>query len=227
MIPKHVALILDGNRRWAKENGMAKVLTYNNSGNYYNVKSLCAEAKLLGVEYFSLWAFSTENWKRDKKEIREIFDVILRGVDLFLENADINKYKFKHLGRKNKIPDNLRKKLCDLENVTSSYTDFMVLLGVDYGGRDEITRAINKILRSGKTKIKEEDIPNYLDTKGVPDPSLIIRTGGDKRLSGFMPFQSTYAEISFTKCYFPDFKPPQLREIIEEFSKHKRRFGGD
>ena len=226
MIPKHIVIIPDGNRRWAKINEINKVLSYNLSGGYNQIKNLCTTAKELGVKYFSLWAFSTENWKRTPKEIKEILDAVNKGLDSFIEDAHVNKYRFRHLGKKDRLPSEIKDKLNELEKRTSEYQNFNVILGLDYGGRDELIRAVNRILKNGMTEINEEIFKSYLDTKSTPDPDLIIRTGGEKRLSGFMPFQSAYSELYFTDILFPDFKQEDLKEAILEYNKRERRFGG-
>jgi undecaprenyl diphosphate synthase len=227
MIPTHISIIPDGNRRWAKREGLKRLLAHNTSGNYQNLIKLCKEVKDLGIQYLSIWAFSTENWKRDPREIREIFDVINRGLDLFIQDASKNKYRFRHIGRKDKLPKKMLERINRLERETSGYTQFNLLLGIDYGGRDELIRAINSIVSQGIREIDEGVIRQNLDTSGIPDPDLIIRTGGEKRLSGFMPFQATYSEFYFTELLFPDFTPKNLKEAVEEYSKRKRRFGGN
>ena len=226
-IPQHIAIIPDGNRRWAKSKGLQKLVGVNKAGKYSSLKRLFDEAKNLGVKYFSIWGFSTENWNRSKYEINEVFKIVLNGIKDFRKDCVKEKIKFVHVGRKERLPKDLVDELKKLEGETKDFTDFCVLICVDYGGRDEIVRAVRKIIDAGKNKIDEEDFLNYLDTKEIPDLDLIIRTGGENRLSGFMLYQSAYAELYFTKKYFPDFAPEDLREAIAEFSRRKRTFGGD
>ena len=226
-IPKHIAVIPDGNRRWAKLRGQAANFGHYQSANYENLKSLFNEAKNLGVKYFSIWGFSTENWKRNDNEIKNIFDLVSDFVDKYKQDLHKDKIRFRHIGRKERLPKKLSKKLIDLEKQTKNYNEFNVQLYLDYGGRDELLRAINKLLKSKTKKINEEEFKKYLDTNSIPDPDLIIRTSGEYRLSGFMPFQSTYSELYFTDKHFPDFNTAELRKAIQEFSKRKRRFGGD
>ncbi len=224
-VPRHVAIIPDGNRRWAKFRGLQPQFGHYRAGSYSSIESLLKEAKRIGVEYVSIWGFSTENWKRSEEEKKAIFDMLLKGVERFMKFAKENKIRFRHVGRRDRLPENLINALERLENETKS-NEFNVLLCLDYGGRDEIIRAINSLLKSKKKKISEEDFLEHLDTFNMPDPDLIIRTSGEYRLSGFMPFQGIYAELYFTKVYFPEFGVVELREAIREYGRRKRRFGG-
>ncbi|MDP1695996.1 MAG: polyprenyl diphosphate synthase [archaeon] len=226
-VPVHIAIIPDGNRRWAKEKGMIGSMGHYKSGNKDNIKELFDEARKWGVKYLSLWGFSTENWTRDEKETKAIFDLILKSVDEFKENAEKNKIRFRHFGRKDRLPKNLRKALKDLEEETKEYDNFNVQLFLDYGGRDEVLRAINRLIKNGIKKVDEKTFSMHLDTAGIPDPDFIIRTSGEKRISGLMPWQSVYAEYYFTSVHFPDFDAKELRKAIEDFGRRDRRFGGD
>ncbi len=225
-IPKHVAIIPDGNRRWAKYRGLAPQFGHYRAGSYSNIESLLKEAKKIGVKYVSIWGFSTDNWKRSENEKKAIFDLILGGVKRFMKFAKENRMKFKHIGRKDRLPRNLIKALEKLEKETSKYKDFTVLLCLDYGGRDELIRAVNKILKSETKEINEKDFAKFLDSYGMPDPDFIIRTSGENRLSGFMPFQAAYAELYFSKIYFPEFGIEELHKAIREYGRRARRFGG-
>ncbi len=226
-IPKHVAIIPDGNRRWAKERGMEGFRGHQKAGEVDNMISLFEAARELGVKYISFWGFSTENWKREKEENDKLFDVLLKGIEAFLEYAHKNKIRFRHFGRKERFPKKLTEALNKLDKETEKYSDYNVNLCLDYGGRDEILRAVNKLLKAKAKNVDEEQFSKVLDTQGVPEPDLIIRTSGEKRLSGFMPYQGIYAELIFVEKYFPDFKPEDVRECIEEFSQRKRTFGGN
>jgi len=223
-IPIHVVIIPDGNRRWARKNGLAPTLGHKKSAEYENIKSLFDEAKKLGIKYLSVWGFSTENWKRERKEINVIFEIVLNLVKKLRKDAHEQKIRFLHLGRKDRLPKEVLEELRKLEKETENYSDFNVQLCMDYGGRDEIVRAAEKILSSGK-KINEEEFSKHLDSSGIPDPDMIIRTSGEQRISGFMPFQSVYSELYFVKKFFPDFGRKDLRKAVAEFSKRKRRFG--
>lgn len=225
-IPTHVSIIPDGNRRWAKEKGLSGSLGHYKAGSYDNLEELFGEAKKLGVKYMSIWGFSTENWKRDKKEIEAIFDLVLKGVEKFRNDAEKNKMRFRHIGRRDRIPIQLRIALEKLEKETKNYSDFNVQLCLDYGGKDEIVRAVNRLIQSGVKKVDEETFSRYLDSQEIPEVDMVIRTSGEKRTSGFMPYQSAYAELYFSDVYFPDFDARELRKAIFEFSRRQRRFGG-
>lgn len=223
-IPLHIGIIPDGNRRWALSKGMENIKGYSKV-DYTHIERLLLEAKRLGSKYVSLWLFSTENWKRPKYEVNFLFDHFSKNLDLMLQGSLKNKIRIIHLGRKDRLPKKVVDGLNLLESETSKFEDFTALLCMDYGGRDEILRAINKLLKSGQSSINEESFKRYLDSSDIPDPDLVIRTSGEKRLSGFMPFQTTYSEFYFTDLHFPDFGVKELREAIEDYSKRKRNMG--
>jgi len=225
-IPQHVVVIPDGNRRWAKEKGLFVTAGHYKSAGYDNVKSILNEAKALGIKYITFWGFSTENWSREEQEIKAIFELVYGLLDKLEKEAQENKIRFRHLGRKDRIPNNILEKIKKVEESTSKYSDLNVQLCLDYGGRDELVRAVNKIIASGVQKIDEKAFEGYLDTRDIPNPDLIIRTSGEKRLSGMMPFQSVYAELYFSECYFPDFDALELKKAVEDYTKRQRRFGG-
>lgn len=222
----HIAIIPDGNRRWAREKGLDESFGHYKSGDFENILSLIHESKALGVKYLSFWGFSTDNWKRSEKEINAIFSLLLRMSEKLVDVAQKENIRFRHIGRKDRLPLDLVNALANLEEKTKNNTELNVQLCLDYGGRDEIVRAVNKLLKEKLNEIKEEDICKMLDSAGIPDPDLIIRTSGEKRLSGFMPFQGAYAELYFSEVYFPDFGPEELRKAVLEFNQRKRRFGG-
>jgi len=224
MKPRHVGIIPDGNRRWAKSKGVAEYLAHSTAGNYSNLLKIFDAARDEGIETLSIWAFSTENWKRDRREVNELLGVIERGLDSFTLAALRDQYKFRVIGKRENIPRRIESKIRELEKETEDYTSMQVILGIDYGGRDEILRAVNLAIKSGKV-LDEEEFKKYLDTHTISDPDLIIRTGGEKRLSGYMPFQSAYSELVFLDILFPDFTSNDLINAIREFEERKRRFG--
>jgi undecaprenyl diphosphate synthase len=169
--------------------------------------ALFKEAKHIGIEYLSLWAFSTENWNRDPGEIEKLMGIILKSLKWMREEAQRERIRFRHVGRKDRLPEEILEEIKSLEKETKDFDDFNIQIFLDYGGRDEIVRTAR---RAGKN-VSEEEFSSMLDTGGLPDPDLIIRTGGERRLSGFMPFQGTYAELYFTDVLFPEFKPENLR----------------
>lgn len=225
--PVHVAVIADGNRRWAVEKGLAPTIGHEKAVNKDNLTSITDEAISLGVKYLSFWIFSTENWNRSSLEVNSLFKLFSKWTSDIESDLHKRKIKFIHLGRKDRIPKELSDKLSKLEEETKNYVNFTVIACIDYGGRDEIIRAINKAIQSGVDKIDENSFKQFLDTKDIPDVDLIIRTSGEQRTSGFMPFQGIYAELYFTPVYFPDFDALELRKAVEEFKRRNRRFGGN
>ncbi|MDP4039931.1 MAG: polyprenyl diphosphate synthase [Candidatus Pacearchaeota archaeon] len=226
-IPKHVAIIPDGNRRWARARGMEGIRGHRIAATGENFKSLLEEAKNLGINYLTFWTFSTENWNRSKKEIDNLFRLFLDVIKDFKEESVKKEIRFRHFGRKDRLPEKLVKAIDDLEKSTEKFDKLNVQICLDYGGRDEIVRALNKAIRAGVQEIKEDDFVNYLDSSGIPDPDLIIRTSGEKRMSGFMSFQSAYSEFYFTDVHFPDFNAEELRNAVQDFSNRRRNFGGN
>ncbi len=224
-IPLHVSIIPDGNRRWAKSKGLIASEGHRRAGSYEHMKDLFESARDMGIKYLSFWGFSTENWKRDKKEIDELFSLISKAVKEWRKEAAKNKIRFRHIGRRDRLPKEIVKELESLEEETKEFSDFNVQLCLDYGGRDEIIRAMNKIINSGIKEVDESSFSKFLDTDSVPEPDLVIRTSGEIRTSGFMPFQSVYSELYFTDLHFPDFDSCELRKAVEEFGKRKRNFG--
>jgi undecaprenyl diphosphate synthase len=222
--PNHIVIIPDGNRRWAKEQGMKSWEAYWHVQK--RMDKLMEAAKKFGVKHFTLWGFSTENWHRgDSGDVEHLMKVFESTIDMFEKKFHQDKVKFRHLGRKDRLPERLVNKLKKLEESTKDFDQWSVNVALDYGGRDELVRAVDNIVKSGNTKIDEAVISNALDTHGLPDPDLIIRTSGEKRLSGMMPWQSVYAEFYFTNVYFPDFGIENLEEAIVDFGMRKRNFG--
>lgn len=226
-LPKHIAIIPDGNRRWAKEKGLP---TFEGHKKGFNQAiEIGKKARELGIKVLTLWAFSSENWKRTKEEISYLMDLYYQMIEINIQDALKEKIKIIHLGRKDRISNKLRLKIMEAEEKTKNFDKYYLAIALDYGGRDEIIRTINKINQS-KTSIKnfsEEKINQFLDTKDLPYPSpdLVIRTSGEIRTSGFMIWQAAYSEWIFYPKYFPDFTPFDLEKCIEEYKKRKRRFG--
>jgi len=222
-IPKHIAIIPDGNRRWAKEKGLPAVAGHRKGAENFEI--LLDTSRELGIEYFSTWVFSTENWKRSDFEVKTLFDIFRDFTKTHTKKFVKEKIRFIHLGRKTKLPKDLIDTLYDLEDKTKEFTKNTFALGIDYGGHDEIIRTFNKLKKQGLDFTKE-NVEANLDTANMPMPDLIIRTSGEQRLSGFMLWQAAYAELYFPKVHYPDFTPKHLKKAVEEFSNRKRRFGG-
>lgn len=221
---KHIAIIPDGNRRWAKEKGLPTFEGHRRGAE--NFERLLNTTRDLGIGYFTSWAFSTENWKRTEEENKYLFDLARNFIKRYTKKFLSEKVRFVHLGRKDRIPTDVVEALDDMEKKTAHFTGFTTCIGMDYGGHDELLRALDKITKSG-LPITPENIEKNLDTKGMPAPDLIIRTSGEQRLSGFMSWQSEYSEFVFPKTYFPDFGPEELKKAVEDFENRDRRFGGN
>ena len=222
-IPEHIAIIPDGNRRWAKERSLS---TFEGHKKGYQVGIEVARAcRQFGIHTLTFWGFSTENWQRSKEEVAYLMRIYEMFIDQHLAEAKRDGVRIIHLGRKDRLPKRLIEKLKKAEKETVGNTKHIFNLALDYGGRDEIVRAINKW--HSKEKITEDEFAKFLDTAGqpYPYPDLIIRTSGEKRLSGFLPWQGEYAELYFFKKHFPDLTPADIKKAILEYSRRERRFG--
>lgn len=226
-VPKHIAIIPDGNRRWARSKGLSDL-----EGHMEGVRrtlDIVEKAHELGVEVITFWGFSTENWKRDGDEVSYLMkDIFINQGKKFLQKFYDQKARFIHLGRKDRLPKELVSILSDLEEKTKEFVGRTVCFAIDYGGRNEILRAIQNIVESGakSEEITEEFVGKLLDTKGIPDPDMIIRTSGEQRLSGLMPWQSVYAELFFVPIFYPEFTKDKFEEVVSDFANRQRRFGG-
>lgn len=226
-IPTHVAMILDGNRRWAKERGLP-TLEGHRRGLDALIK-VAKKARKLGIRILTVWAFSTENWDRTKKEKDYLMGLFESAVDSYLKEALKDEVRLIHLGRKDRIPVRLKEKIMRAEAKTERFTKHYFVVALDYGGRDDIIRAINEI-KDPRSKIKsvtEEVLDSFLDTKSLPqsDVDLVIRTGGEMRTSGFLLWQAEYAEYIFFDKYMPDMTPDDFEQCIKNYSQRQRRFG--
>jgi len=215
MIPKHVAIIMDGNRRWAKEHNLPILEGHRRVANHV-LEKLVEHAAKRGVPYITFWAFSTENWGRAQTEVKGIMGILAASLKPFGKKMMEKGVRLLVIGDLSRIDEKLQKGIGEVVEKTKHNTRITVTIALNYGGRDEIRRAVRKF-GTGFEK--------YLDTKGTPDPDLIIRTGGEQRLSGFLLWQSEYSELYFPEFLMPDFTPGRLDEAIEEFEKRKRRFG--
>ncbi|OGC78207.1 di-trans,poly-cis-decaprenylcistransferase [candidate division WWE3 bacterium RIFOXYD1_FULL_39_9] len=220
----HVAIIPDGNRRWAKEKGLPTLEGHRRGAE--NFERLLNASRDMGIKYFTSWAFSTENWKRTEEENAYLFNLAREFTKKYKQKFISEKVRFVHLGRKDRIPADIVQILNEMEEETKHFTGFTAAIGMDYGGHDELLRTIKRLNELG-LEVTEENIEKNLDTKGIPAPDLIIRTSGEKRLSGFMSWQSAYSEFYFPNEYFPDFGPAELKKAVDDFMSRDRRFGGD
>jgi len=226
-LPNHVAVIPDGNRRWAREKNLPTLEGHKRG--YQRAIEIGRKARKMGIKVFTIWACSTENWSRKKEEVKYLMDIFSVIIDNYLKEALKDEIKIVHLGRKDRLNDGLLKKIEEAEEKTKHFDKYYLAIALDYGGRDEIIRAANKI-RNSKSETRNltiEEFQNSLDTKTLPypNPDLIIRPGGENRLSGFLLWQSEYAELVFEKKYFPDFTPDDFESCIKDYMSRQRRFG--
>ena len=225
-IPNHVVIIPDGNRRWAKKNNLPSFEGHRRGLDV--MRKIGKKARDLGIKVLSVWAFSTENWKRTKQEIEYLMDIYESWIDFNLKEAMSDKVRIIHIGRKDRLRSSLKKKLSDAEKKTKTFNKSYLCIGIDYGGRDEVVRGINIILKNKNIKrISQKEFYKYLDTKNLPfsNPDLVIRTSGEKRSSGFMIWQTAYSEHVSLDKYFPDFTPEDFEKCIDEYKSRRRRFG--
>ena len=223
-VPQHIAIIPDGNRRWARDKNLPAILGHKKGAD--NFEKLADYCRSIGVKCVTMWVFSTENWKRSKDEIESLFELVRGYMDHYKNKCIKEKINFLHIGRKDRLPQDILDVIAEMEEKTKSFTDFTICLAADYGGHDEIIRAIKKMAKKA-TEITEELLSSHLDTAGLPALDLIIRPGGEYRLSGFMTWQSEYAEYYYTPKYFPDFSTADMETAISNFSQRERRFGGN
>lgn len=229
-IPQHVAIILDGNGRWAKRKGMPR--TYGHTQGAKNVEVICEEAYRMGIKYLTVYAFSTENWKRPQAEVDTIMKLLRNYMKTCLKIAEKNDMKIRVLGEKTRLDEDIRTRIAELEEATKNNQGLNFQIALNYGSRDEMVRAMKKLAQDCvEGKVSPEDITedlyeNYLDTHGIPDPDLMIRTSGELRLSNYLLWQLAYSEFYFTDVPWPDFNKEELLKAIEQFNKRDRRFGG-
>ena len=223
-VPTHIAIIMDGNGRWATRRGLPR--NYGHKEGVNAVERTIKACLKYGVKYCTFFAFSTENWKRNKEEIDGIFnllrDYISRDNNIFIKNQ----VKLSSIGVLDPFPEDLKNALIDLENKTKNFDKLEVVFALNYGGRDDIVRAVNKLIKQGKKIVNEKDILLSLDTHDMPEPDLVIRTSGEMRLSNFLLYQMAYSELYFPKVYWPDFNEKYFVKVLKIYQKRNRRFGG-
>ncbi len=223
-IPRHIAIIMDGNGRWARRNSMPRVMGhYRGAEVAEEVVKACAD---LGVEYLTLFAFSTENWKRPREEVQVLFELLRSYLSQKRNELRELGVRLRFIGRRDRIGKDLKLLMEDLERETSGNEGITVILAVDYGGRDDILRAVNKLVRLEFDRVDEETFAHFLDLGDVPDPDLMIRTAGERRISNFLLWHLAYTELYFTDLCWPEFSRDELLRAIEDFSRRKRKFGG-
>jgi undecaprenyl diphosphate synthase len=221
-IPRHIGIIMDGNGRWASLKG--KERSFGHKQGSKNVEKIVSHAFSLGVENVSLFAFSSENWQRPKEEVDELMRLLSYYFKKFLTTFTKNKIRLRIMGDVSVLPNKLQKEIADLTAKTSEFTSHTLNIGINYGGRQEIVKAVKDVIKSGK-EISLEEISKNLYTYDLGEPDLIIRTGGEYRISNFMLFQGAYSELYFTPVLWPDFDEKHLEEALDAYSLRKRRFG--
>ncbi len=229
-VPEHVAIILDGNGRWAKKRFMPR--NYGHAQGSKNVEKMCEVAWDLGIKYLTVYAFSTENWKRPEKEVNTLMKLLRDYLTDCIERTTKNNMRVRILGDKTGLSEDIRQAIERLEAVSAKNTGLNFSIALNYGSRDEMVRAIRKLaadVRDGSLApddISEGVFERYLDTAGIPDPDLMIRTSGEQRLSNFLLWQLAYTEFYFTDVLWPDFGRKELIQAILQYNSRDRRFGG-
>ena len=229
-VPNHVAIILDGNGRWAKSKGMPR--NYGHVQGAKRVEDICEKAYKMGIQYLTVYAFSTENWSRPQEEVDALMKLLRNYMKTCLKTAEKNRMCVRVLGDKTGLDADIRERIAELEEATKNNDGLHFQIAINYGSRDEIVRAIRKVAadcRDGKLApedITEEKFSGYLDTAGIPDPDLLIRTSGEQRLSNYLMWQLAYTEFYFTDVPWPAFTKEDLKKAIEKYNSRERRYGG-
>lgn len=229
-VPEHIAIIMDGNGRWAKKRGLPRTAGHKAGGESF--RRIAHYCRTIGVKYLTVYAFSTENWKRSQEEVSGIMILLERYLREALEDMEKNCVSFYFFGDLSRLSPKLKQLCEDTQRRSSNYHDVRVNFCLNYGGRDEIVRAAQTFaadVAAGKRtadSLTELDFANYLDSAGVPDPELVIRPSGEMRTSNFLPWQTAYSEFVFMDVLWPDFGPKDLDAAIEEYWRRNRRFGG-
>ncbi|MBR6315585.1 MAG: isoprenyl transferase [Lachnospiraceae bacterium] len=229
-VPEHVAIILDGNGRWAKSKGLPR--TAGHVAGAKNIESICRAADEIGIRYLTVYAFSTENWSRPKDEVDAIMRILRDYLKSCLAQSKKNNMRCKVIGERSRLDPDIVKRIEELEEASKDYTGLTFIIALNYGGQDEIIRATKKMIAdAGEGKLQPDDLTpeifsSYLDTKDIPNPDLMIRTSGEQRLSNYLIWQLAYAELYFTPVPWPDFNRSELEKAVEAYQQRDRRFGG-
>ena len=230
MVPQHVAIIMDGNGRWAKKRGLPRTMGHTRGAQV--VEQILEDADDLGIRYLTVYAFSTENWSRPAAEVKALMNLLRTYMKTSLAKCAKNNVRVRVLGDKTKLAPDLQAAIANLEKETAGNTGITFQIAINYGARDEIVRAVRKLaadVKDGRTDadaIDEAALSNALDTGGIPDPDLLIRTCGEERISNFLLWQIAYAELYFTDKAWPDFDRAEFEKAIEAYGKRERRYGG-
>ncbi len=229
-IPKHVAIILDGNGRWAKSKGMPR--NYGHTIGAKNVETVCRAADEIGIKYLTLYAFSTENWNRPDNEVQALMKLLESYLKTCIKTADKNNMRVRVIGEISRLSEAFQQRIKELEQASAVNTGLNLTIAINYGSRDEMIRAMHHMISDVKAGKLEEDtidekvFSSYLDTRELPDPDLLIRTSGEQRLSNYLLWQLAYSEFYFTDVPWPDFHKKELELAVEAYNSRDRRFGG-
>lgn len=228
-IPAHVAVIMDGNGRWAKSRGLARI--EGHKAGIEGVKAAVEAAQEIGVKYLTLYAFSVENWKRPENEVKELFNLLDNYLEKEKQRIEEEQIRFRTIGRLSDLPKKTRKNLEDVQNKTINHKGLTLTFALSYGGRAEICDAIKKMIDKAKMgefnyEVKEETVQKYLYAPDLPDPDLLIRTSGEYRISNFLLWQIAYTEIIILDVLWPDFRPEHFYEAVLDYQRRERRYGG-
>jgi len=230
-LPSHLAIICDGNRRWAKKHGWDALRGHKQAIDVV-IEPLIDHAAARGIKYLTLWVFSTENWNRSKLEVNALMNLFRKVFDEKIVRFNENNYRVKHIGNVAGLPADIQQRIHDGVEKTKNNTGLTLVFAMNYGGHDDLRRAVITIAQKVRAGVLSADaitdkiITDHLDTVGLSEPDFIVRTSGEQRLSGFMSWQSHYAEFYFPQFDFPEFTPAKLDEVLVEYAQRQRRFGG-
>jgi len=223
-LPRHIAIIMDGNGTWAKKRGLPR--NYGHRQGAVALRNIMLHASKLGVEYLTVFAFSTENWKRPKEEVEYLMSLPREFLSEHENEMILEKIRLRWVGSRERLSQDLIKEIEDLEERTKDNQGLVFTIAFNYGGKDEIITAVNDAIKAGKESIGEKEFEEHLSSHFLPDVDLLIRTSNQQRISNFLLWKLAYAELYFTKTLWPDFKPRDLEEAIREYQRRERRFGG-
>ena len=229
-LPEHIAIIMDGNGRWAKKRNLPR--TMGHKAGVETIRRVIKEADRIGIKYITLYAFSTENWRRPQEEVTALMKLLVQYLKSEVKELHKNEVVLRVLGEIDKLPKECEREIKDAIELTKNNKGLILNIAFNYGGRDEIVRAVRKIadkVKAGEIETSDIDeamISDNLDTAGIPDPDLLIRTSGEQRLSNYLPWQLAYTEFYFTDVYWPDFNREELIKACEKYNKRERRYGG-
>lgn len=229
-VPQHIAIILDGNGRWAKKHGMPR--NYGHAQGAKNVETICREAWNLGVKYLTVYAFSTENWSRPQEEVDALMKLLRNYMKNCIKTAEKNHMRVRILGDKTRLAEDIQESIAKLEENSKNQDGLNFQIAINYGSRDEMIRGMKRMLQDYKKEefsleeLDETKFQSYLDTADIPDPDLLIRTSGEQRISNYLLWQLAYTELYFTDVPWPDFTKEELVKAIEDYNNRDRRYGG-